>query len=315
MHNLRSHLLVYLASAVAAVGLFLVLRFALPLDGFLYSFLFQAWLIQWLSTYLFFAGLFFWIQRFLFFRAEREVFEKTQLPEFSIRPKDATVMLAKMKQKYRDTLTVRRYSEILQGLASGEDLIRLNEELSRRDHGDIERGYWMLDSLRNIIPVIGFLGTVLGLALGMVAFPDIPDPVLLRKALKDFAAGLSVGFYTTLLALGYTIVIILLTTFLRQREYALVDLVDDRARALLGRIRVGAGQSSSGSTDSESAGHSVATALAHWSEAFFADLNRHLAQSSAQHVEAVGKVVDELKKAVRRPPRYQVVVAPLDSDE
>lgn len=64
----------------------------------------------------------------------------------------------------------------------------MNEELSRRDVAGVERGHQALESLGQLIPVIGFLGTVVGLAMGMLSFPDIANVEAPRSALKSFAA-------------------------------------------------------------------------------------------------------------------------------
>ncbi len=114
----------------------------------------------------------------------------------------------------------------------------MNGELSRRDIAEIEQGHLVLDSLKNIIPVVGFLGTVIGLSLGMIQFPEVTDIEALRSALKGFAASLSISFNTTVLALIYTIILILLTSALKEREESLVGNLDEHARLLISGLRM-----------------------------------------------------------------------------
>ena len=71
----------------------------------------------------------------------------------------------------------------------------------------------------------------------MTAFPQVADPAQLKSGLQDFASSLSVAFNTTLLALVFTILIIMLTSFLRQGEETLVSEVDERVRGLILKLR------------------------------------------------------------------------------
>ncbi len=297
MLKIESPLFLYGGTCLIVVVLYSLLSIVLSKGSFIYSFLFRCWPIQFLSSWLFFIGLFYWAQRYSLFKREEDSFQKIRLPEFSIFEKDAHKLIKGMPEEYGQTLTLRRFREILQAFLYGEDIIRLNEELSRRDMAEVDRGHLILDSLRNIIPIIGFLGTVIGLSLGMIKFPEITDVVVLRTALKSFAASLSVAFDTTLLALGCTVVIILLASFLRQREESLVGSVDERARILIGKIRNRV--KSHASQPGEEIGQLD-----------------HIAKRIEEAVKEVGKIIsqkfEEIKGELHRPPRYQVVVHPIE---
>ena len=237
MKLLSRPLFLYLFPTLAAIVVWYALQIFLPKTSFMYTFFFNSWPIQFLSTWLFLLGLFFWYQRFLFFKQERSAFAAIKIPDISVSTKDVPALLDTMPMELRDTLTLRRVRELLMALSLGEDVIRLSEELSRRDMDDVERGHLTLDTLKNLIPVIGFLGTVVGLSLAMVAFPQVTEPTALKNALRDFAASLSVAFNTTLLALSYTIAIIMLTAFLRQREETLISEVDTQIRSFILKIK------------------------------------------------------------------------------
>ena len=201
-----------------------------------------SWPFQTTSTYLFGVGICFLISRYVNLRRETKVANLIDVQSASTISSDtAKKELERVPTGLRETLAYRRISELLKGYLNGEEVIRLNEELSRRDNDLIDRGHALLDSIRQLIPVIGFLGTVFGLALGMVAFPENMAKAAtidnLRETLRDFASSLSVAFETTVLALVYTIIIILITTVLKEREAGLVSRVDRFARDMVSKFR------------------------------------------------------------------------------
>ena len=325
----------YTASLVIVVILFLILKsllLRLYFDGYgdlymhIYDFIFQCWPIQFLSTWLFVIGVMFWLLRYRSFSFEYEVCRVIKFQEDSIVREEAPKLIDRTPDKYHKTLALRRFRELLHAFSHGEDIIRLNEELSRRDLAEIEQGHSILDTIRNLIPVLGFLGTVIGLSLGMVAFPDIENIELLRKALRSFAGSLSVAFNTTLLALVYTIVIILLTSFLRQREEVLVRNIDEQARNLVGKTRVpDTSREGRASGDLSGIRDAVSHALAIWREELSTAL-KEVVQNLSDHKSSTsndlervmrefGKIIssklDDLKEGIKQPPHYQIIVKPL----
>ena len=335
--NVRNPLFLYGVSILAIAAIFIVLEAALPktifenhkILSFAYSFLFRCWPIQILNSWLFLVGLVYWVQRYSRFRGEEEAFRRIVLPEYSIPRVRAGELIESMPDQYRRTLTLRRFREILQTFIYGEDVIRLNEELSRRDMEEVERGHLVLDSLRSIIPIIGFLGTVIGLSLGMIKFPDVADPAAMRAALKGFAASLSVAFDTTLLALGYTVVMVLLTSFLRQGEEVLVSKVDERARMLIGKIKFEAvpEQTQPGEDGSEPL-NQIRDLMAGWKADFASQMqdfakeiyshNGRFAGEVRKAMEEAGRTLvsmfEQVRDAVHNPPAYQIVVQPIKEE-
>lgn len=321
--------LLYGGALTATVLCLLALRLALPASSFIFSFLFRCWPIQGLSSLLFVIGIVYWGQRYSLFRNEELAFHKVRLPDFSIYQEQARGLIDSMPETYKKTLSMRRFLAILQAFSYGEDIIRLNEELSRGDRAAVEQGHALLSSLRNIIPVMGFLGTVIGLSFGMIAFPDVTDLQVLREALKNFAASLSVAFDTTLLALGYTIVIIILTSFLRQREEVLVGRIDEQARLLIGKIKVESRQQApTPQGNGDGMIQAFSEALLQWKNDLAGILQGFAAELSAQNaatgkqmeaaVKDVGTVLadklEELKAGMHRPPRYEIIVQPVQRE-
>ena len=320
------NLSVYLPSVVILVLLWFVLKWTLPAENFFHTFMFNGWYVQFLNSWLFIVGMLFWLERYSFFKTEKTVFEKINMPEFSINMQKADELQNKIPAEHRQTLSLRRFSEILQAFCYGEDLIRLNAELSHRDSAEVERGHLILNILISIIPVVGFLGTVIGLSLGMIKFPEVTDILTLKTGLKDFAASLSIAFNTTLLGLVYTIITILMVAFLRQREEALVGEVDTRARRLISKLKIGASQGEGQKDTMEKSLTEIKNALVNIHEVFSQALNKmaeglleqnaKLISTAGESIEKMGKVVaqniKELKDDLRRPPCYKIVVQPME---
>ncbi len=324
--KIESALLLYGGTCLAVALLFLALRLALPKESFFYGFFFRCWHIQFLSSWLFMVGVAFSIQRYALLLREEEAYEKVKLPEFTIYREKAHELIKTIPPKYRQTLTLRRFAEILQAMSHGEDIIRLNEELARRDIAEVERGHSVLSTLRSLIPVLGFLGTVVGLSFGMISFPDVTNLEVMRTALKNFAASLSVAFDTTLLALTYTIIIILMTSLLRQREEVLVGKINERTRTLIAKIRMEKPPTAAEQGEGlQALVHSFNQAVRQWKEEFSSIAMEFLDQLGAQNagvnkqlegaVRDVGHILsqklDELKDGIQRPPHYQVIVQPI----
>lgn len=266
------------------------------------GFFFRCWYIQFGNTWLFFLGVLYWIARYRTFKLEARVFSKLVLPEFSIRAGDVKDLLSAMPQEHQYSLSLRRVKALLRGFLYREDLLRLNEELSRADLANVEKGHLILNSIRNILPVVGFFGTVLGLSLGMMDFPSGASVSALRAALKAFAGSLSIAFDTTLLALGYTVVITLLISYLRGREETLVGQVDESARILLDRIKIDAlDPASAGDAD---AVHGISGP----------ELAKLLGDVVNAHVERLILTLREIQEDLKRPPRYQVIVQPCEGN-
>ncbi len=235
--NFENPLILAIGGAFLSSIAFLILDFKLPEEAYLRGFFFNFLPIQFLNTWLFSLSLLFVLARSRNFMDEAEVVQRIRIVNLKLSYSEAETLLKKLPTELSHTLIYRRIREVLTGYLNREDVIRLNEELSRRDISQVERGHLLLSSMRNIIPVVGFLGTVIGLSHGMAKFPEISakvgNMVDLKEILKGFASDLSVAFDTTLLALAYTIVVILVASFLRGKEERHVDYIDDRVRGLI----------------------------------------------------------------------------------
>lgn len=87
---------------------------------------------------------------------------------------------------------------------------------------ELDTRYRTLQYLTWVLPTIGFVGTVVGIAAALAymgAVTDAQDPGLLA----DLAARLGVAFHTTLLALLLSSVLVLATTIVQQREERILN--------------------------------------------------------------------------------------------
>ncbi len=219
------------------VGVLFELLRLLPEDNIVRTFFLNGWYIQVVSSWMFFVGLLYTWEKWNHLKIEQALMNDIFLPEMPFTKNQVEELIQTAPQAEKETIIVRRFLEVLQGTLHGEDLMRLNVELLRRDIDQIERGHAILNSLKNLIPLVGYMGTVIGLSIGMVQFPDISDIDAMRMALKGFAMSLSMKFNTTLLALAYTIILILIASILKDGEESLVTELDKSARELIWRLR------------------------------------------------------------------------------
>ncbi len=83
------------------------------------------------------------------------------------------------------------------------------------------------------IPILGFLGTVIGITLAIAEL----SPEALETSLPEVTSGLGIAFDTTALALSLSIVLMFFKYFLERQETYLLTVVDDRvANLLVGRF-------------------------------------------------------------------------------
>ncbi len=105
---------------------------------------------------------------------------------------------------------------ILQFLASrsvDQTVSVLNSSLELIAHR-LDLRYAMLRYLVWVIPTVGFIGTVIGISLALALI----DPAAAEQPLGDIAKGLGVAFYTTLVALVQSAILVLVMNLVQARE-------------------------------------------------------------------------------------------------
>jgi len=221
---------------LAVVVLIFVSISTVDRESDLRAFLLSGWYVQAPNTWLFLIGVWLWAEKGIPIMKSRQLLKHVKIePHYS--EEDMQQLLRSVPPGWPKFLTVKRLVRLLEEVKAEQDPRVLNELLSREDLRWVERGHLVVDSLKGVIPVIGFLGTVLGLSLGMLAFPDVADPAKLRTALSEFSLSLSLAFNTTLLALLYTIILLLLTMVSRESERTFLERLDGVADDLVKTTR------------------------------------------------------------------------------
>ncbi len=131
---------------------------------------------------------------------------------------------------------VRRLREAVEHVRRRRSADSLDDHLkylADLDAGRLHASYALVRVIIWAIPILGFLGTVIGITLAIANLA----PEALENSLPEVTAGLGVAFDTTALALGLSIVLMFAQFVTDRAENALLAQVDDRAAAeLAGRF-------------------------------------------------------------------------------
>ena len=114
---------------------------------------------------------------------------------------------------------------------------------AQNDENYLSSTYNVLKGFIWAIPVLGFIGTVLGLAqaiggFGAVVKKGVNDPQELIAALGNVTGGLSTAFETTLIALVIALIVQLLMTWVLNKEELFLDECSDYChRCIISKIK------------------------------------------------------------------------------
>lgn len=120
------------------------------------------------------------------------------------------------------------------------DILRAQAE---SDESSMYSSYSMVEGFVWAIPVLGFIGTVLGLSEAIGGFSTViaqaSDISQLADALKGVTAGLSKAFETTLVALVAALAVQLLLTYLKKSEEDFLDACGEYCtRHVVSKLRI-----------------------------------------------------------------------------
>jgi len=183
----------------------------------------------------------FWSLAILLLKSRKVAFQRRSL-SMTVVPEAADFVLA--RGTVQDVLRYVRsatdnpghfvlFSRIERALANLEnigrtsDMVAMLESQARNDEDHMESSYTVIRGFVWAIPVLGFIGTVLGLSTAIGGFGDVlartSDMSRLAGHLKGVTAGLSTAFETTLQGLAAALCIQLLQTALRKSEEKFLD--------------------------------------------------------------------------------------------
>jgi len=155
--------------------------------------------------------------------------------DFVLSPATAVDVLDSMRARCdrpREFLLFNRLMMALSNLGNiGEvrDVGAVLESQADADASAVQSSFTSIRALIWVIPVLGFIGTVIGLSdaigsfQGVLERPDGADAASIRDRLTPVVLGLRTAFETTLVALLAAVAIQLLTTFVYRREEDLLD--------------------------------------------------------------------------------------------
>ena len=196
-------------------------------------------------TILFFS----WSMAILFVKSRKLALQRKALkimpvpidPDFVLNRETAKEVLIRLRSIADETnrfLLLNRVDRALSNLqnighiADVSDILRTQTQY---DEEQLASGYGLLNGFTWAIPVLGFIGTVLGLSHAIGAFGATlragTDLTGLRASLQTVAGGLGLGFDTTLIALVSTLIIQLLLTFMQNKESAFLDECNEYCHA------------------------------------------------------------------------------------
>ena len=143
---------------------------------------------------------------------------------------DVASIISKNAESPKDFIVYRRIVQTLSNLrnfgqvADADAIFRSQAE---QDDNISESSYALVSGFLWAIPILGFIGTVIGLSTAIGRFAGVltasSDASELTPALKEVTAGLSTAFETTLVALAVALALQLFHTFVRKSEEELLD--------------------------------------------------------------------------------------------
>ncbi|MCH2203817.1 MAG: MotA/TolQ/ExbB proton channel family protein [Fuerstiella sp.] len=155
-------------------------------------------------------------------------------PDFVLSPSTVDRVTDRMLKLVDDPKNFVLFNRIAIALSNLRNIGRVSDvdEILRSqaesDEAISESSYVLLNGFVWAIPILGFIGTVLGLSVAIGEFGSVMSASsegadALLPALKKVTGGLGVAFDTTLEALVAALVIQILVTFLRKSEQEFLD--------------------------------------------------------------------------------------------
>jgi len=163
-------------------------------------------------------------------------------PAFLLNPETAQTILAEITRLVDDTRNFVLLNRIERALSNLRNIGRISDvsdilqTQAEYDEAQQESTFRLINGFIWAIPVLGFIGTVLGLSAAIGGFGETlavagEDVGALKESLGGITGGLSTAFETTLVALVAALVIQLWMTFAQQEESLFLDECSDYCHA------------------------------------------------------------------------------------
>jgi len=189
-----------------------------------------------------------------------------------------------LPERLRDSLMVNRIRKALEFFESRQnvaDVSSLMGSQSAIDGSRIMGSYILIRAFLWAIPLLGFIGTVIGLshAISGMSFSNVEDVSKIVGSINNVTSGLGTAFDATLLGLVFAVVLNFpLNSLAKHEEEALNDIDAFCNEVLLPRLDDGASggaqdRQSSAANDMGTLAEAVASAITASQREFLADLN------------------------------------------
>ena len=208
------------------------------------------------ATFFFFGGL-----AVLFLKGKKIHFQRRALllaavpadPEFILTETTAATVLSRIHSlvdQPRHFILLNRIDRALsnfKNIGQVGDVSAILRAQAENDEDQVASSYTVVNGLVWAIPVLGFIGTVLGLSLAIGRFTATlqaaGDLTLIRASLQGVTGGLATAFESTLVALTFTLILQLVITFQQKREMAFLDECNDYCHShIVAKLRLAARQ-------------------------------------------------------------------------
>jgi biopolymer transport protein ExbB/TolQ len=133
--------------------------------------------------------------------------------------------LQQLPRRLQNTWIVQRSAAVLHFLCSRGSATELDDQLRSLADADalaLEGSFALIRFITWAVPILGFLGTVLGITQSISGI----TPEKLENSLSDVTDGLALAFDATALALGLTMLTMFLSFIVERAEQAVLDAVD-----------------------------------------------------------------------------------------
>jgi biopolymer transport protein ExbB/TolQ len=179
---------------------------------------------------------------------------------------EATSTIWAVARQHGDDLLARRVQKLIGHFRTSRSPEAVADALnveSDSAFGELEASYTLVRVFLWTIPILGFIGTVMGIGAavgGFASFLSVGAQELddIKTALTKVTASLAVAFDTTLVALLLSVVVMLVMSWVESREKGLLQLVDDFCRdRLLPPMRIARAQVAAAAEDGFARGAGV----------------------------------------------------------
>lgn len=195
---------------------------------------FTAHWIEYATTGLFFIGICTLLGKLQRIPSERGALQVDLFEGLKQEPHDDAVAAADriddhlnlVAKRSEDTLLVKRVREVCDyviGRRSSDGLEGYLTYLAELASGRLHDGYALIRTITWAVPILGFLGTVIGITMAIANI----TPDKLESSLPEVTAGLAVAFDTTALSLALSMILVFFTFIIERSEQRTLDDIED----------------------------------------------------------------------------------------